>query len=610
MTIHHFTLMVDGPDLQSDTLIDALFEAGCDDAAIGRVEGIQFVDFDREAASLDRAILSAVGDLERIDGVEVVRIADAGLVPMAEIATRIGRTREGVRLLVTGARGPGGFPPPITDPHSRNRLWRWSDVEAWLAKHIGETLPDEDDYVNAPMLPQPVGRQREVLYLPAHGHTVVLGTAGSGKTTLAILRSLYLADPNTEHGGRTLLVTFNRCLVTYMRHLAGAIGGSVAVENYHRFARGYLSARGRLANRSISSPDDRARFIRHAIHEARSAGDRHVTLERPVEFFDEEFEWIQHHGIGDEQEYVDAERIGRVAARVIRAERPAVFSLYSRYLEQRRHGGKSYDWSDLASSVLGELRTDRQDRRYRHVVIDEGQDFSPEMLRSLAAAIPAGGSLTFFGDIAQQIYGHRMSWRSAGLAVREVWRFQENYRNTRQISQLALALAAMPSFPDDPDLVEPTAPTADGPPPALVRRSSEDDERRLIVSRAPALARTGTVAILVRTRDQEKAIPQPIRSQATRLHRDLQRWPANPGLFYGTYHAAKGLEFDTVFLPFLSGERWPYPPDVQHLGAEEATVRNARLLYVGITRARSTLVMTYSGRVTPLLPADEALYQP
>ena len=93
--------------------------------------------------------------------------------------------------------------------------------------------------MNAPWLPQPVGRQREVLYLPAEGHTVVLGTAGSGKTTLAILRSLYLANSDTEHGGRTLLVTFNRCLVTYMRHLAGAIGRSVVVENYHQFAGTY-----------------------------------------------------------------------------------------------------------------------------------------------------------------------------------------------------------------------------------------------------------------------------------------------------------------------------------------------------------------------------------
>ena len=72
-------------------------------------------------------------------------------------------------------------------------------------------------------LPKPVGRQREVLYLPAHGRSVVLGTAGSRKTTLAILRSLYLSDPSTTHGGRTLPVTFNRGLVI-LAHLA-AVGG-------------------------------------------------------------------------------------------------------------------------------------------------------------------------------------------------------------------------------------------------------------------------------------------------------------------------------------------------------------------------------------------------
>ena len=87
-------------------------------------------------------------------------------------------------------------------------------------------------------LPPPIGKQREVLYLPAKGHTVVLGTAGSGKTTLAILRALHLADPTTDHGGSTLLLTFNRCLVTYMRHLAPLLPAGLEVTNYHRFARG------------------------------------------------------------------------------------------------------------------------------------------------------------------------------------------------------------------------------------------------------------------------------------------------------------------------------------------------------------------------------------
>ena len=62
-------------------------------------------------------------------------------------------------------------------------------------------------------------------------------------------------------------------------------------------------------------------------------------------------------------------------------------------------------------------------------------------------------------------------------------------------------------------------------------------------------------------------------------------------------------------MPFLSSERWPHPPDVGILGREESVIRDARLLYVGITRAKSTLVLTYTGQPTALLPTTSGLYQ-
>ena len=145
MSTFQFTLIVDGPDLQDQLLIDRLFDAGCDDATIGCSDGVQYVDFDREAEALDDAILSAIDDLETLEGVKVIRIADAGLASLADIAARIGRTRESVRLLVSGTRGPGNFPKPVTDPRSRYRLWRWSEVASWFKKHRGEVPAVADD---------------------------------------------------------------------------------------------------------------------------------------------------------------------------------------------------------------------------------------------------------------------------------------------------------------------------------------------------------------------------------------------------------------------------------------------------------------------------------
>ena len=138
MPTHHFTLIVDGTDLQDESVIDRLFEAGCDDALVGSTDGVQFIDFDRDAASLDVAVLSAVSDVEQVRGVQVIRLAGAGLVSIADIAARVGRTRESVRLLVSGARGPGNFPAPVTDPRARYRLWRWADVQRWFEGQFGE----------------------------------------------------------------------------------------------------------------------------------------------------------------------------------------------------------------------------------------------------------------------------------------------------------------------------------------------------------------------------------------------------------------------------------------------------------------------------------------
>ncbi|MDE2719436.1 hypothetical protein [Candidatus Palauibacter polyketidifaciens] len=149
MKIHSFTLIVEGVDIHEQAVLDALYEAGCDDALVATTNGIQHLDFGREAASLSEAISSAVADAESVDGLRVVRIADPDLVSMSEIAARIGRSRECVRLWVNGKRGPGGFPAPLNSPHDRYRFWRWSDVEGWLRGALGGEPWSAEDHLRA-----------------------------------------------------------------------------------------------------------------------------------------------------------------------------------------------------------------------------------------------------------------------------------------------------------------------------------------------------------------------------------------------------------------------------------------------------------------------------
>lgn len=454
-------------------------------------------------------------------------------------------------------------------------------------------------------LPKPIGRQKEVLCLPAQGHFAVLGTAGSGKTTLAILRAAYLASPGTDHQGKTLLVTFNTALVTYLKHLQDRRLDHVVIENYHKFARGYLAKRNQMSRNAILRPEKRDYFIDKAVEQVSKCYELNPIFDNPTNLFSEEIRWIAQHGITSYEAYKNVAHLGSSEVRFKQEELELVFEIYQAYRDLRSH---KYDWDDIATVVCSEFDADNSPRLYRHIVIDEGQDFSPEMIRSLAKAIPTNGSLTFFGDVAQQIYGHRMSWRSAGLTIDKIWEFKENYRNTKQIAQLGLAISQMPYFRDISDLVEPTSPTADGPLPTLVEFSSRNQEIKFVVNAAIQLAKTQSVAILFRYRQDENSIKDNLPQGSIRLHRAMTTWQAKPGIRYGTYHSAKGLEFDAVILPFCNNQRLPEPEAVTAFGEADAAAQDGRLLYVGVTRAKTRLILTYTGEVTRLLPTNPSLY--
>lgn len=452
-------------------------------------------------------------------------------------------------------------------------------------------------------LPEPKGHQRDVVFLNERGHCVVLGTAGSGKTTMAVHRAHYLATA-PGIGGRTLLVTFNKALVTYLKGM-GSPPSTLQIETYHTFARGYLAHRTQASVR-IYKP--KKKLVERALEEARDRLPARALVKRPLEFFLGELHWLVGHGV-DRQTYVEGRtrRVGR-GKPLQQSDREVVFAIYQRYEQLRAEAGYNYDWDNMASSSLAHLKGDPTERHYRHVVVDEGQDFTPEMIRSLAAAIPGDGSLTFFGDYAQQIYGSRMSWRSLGLHVpRGIVEFAHNYRNSRQIAQLAQVMSEMVYFKDEVDLVQPTRPAADGPKPTILESPSKERQLAEAARTALALGADRQVAILMRTREHEAELRSLLvgsRVPIERLHRDLPRWTDQPGVFYGTYSAAKGFEFDSVILPFCDADELPRPSEVEAHGSDEAKAREGRQLYVAVTRARTELVILHSGKLTDLLPDE------
>ena len=128
MDNQEFTLVVRGPI--TDQIVDSLHEAGCDDATIRTSGTLVFADFDREAPTMLAALTSAIRQVQSI-GLDVRSIEPSDFVTLSEIAERLGRTRESVRLLAEGQRGSGDFPPAVVRVEDRSRLYRWSQISEW-----------------------------------------------------------------------------------------------------------------------------------------------------------------------------------------------------------------------------------------------------------------------------------------------------------------------------------------------------------------------------------------------------------------------------------------------------------------------------------------------
>jgi superfamily I DNA/RNA helicase len=457
-------------------------------------------------------------------------------------------------------------------------------------------------------LPTPQGRQHDVVYMTGRGHHVILGTAGTGKTVMAVHRAAHLADPRTQNSGPTLLLTYTNSLVAYLRHFAAGLPG-VTVETYGRFGRGYLAARGRMGNHQIATPGQRRYYVEQAVKATATTYRPSPFFDRATDFFLDELEWIDGNGLATLPDYLAVRRVGRMEP-LQPLQRQAVWAIRTSYLAGRTVAGLPYDWAGVPSAVRAALADDAQPRRYKHIVVDEAQDLSPEAIRSLAAAISGDGSLTLFADYAQQIYGQRVSWRSCGLTVAKTEEFLDNYRNSPEIARLAIGMSEMPHFQDSADLVEPRAPQrAAGAKPTLVRYSSAEVEAPAVAAIAASFGKVSRVGILTRTRAEARRASRGIPGVRA-LHDGLDQWEITAGVYAGTYHSAKGLEFDVVFLPFCGADRCPDPETVAAFGYDEAAARESRLLYVGVTRARDELIITHTGELTPLLPsAGSGLYQ-
>jgi hypothetical protein len=242
---------------------------------------------------------------------------------------------------------------------------------------------------------------------------------------------------------------------------------------------------------------------------------------------------------------------------------------------------------------------------YGAIMIDEGHDFEPEWLQLVVDSVdPESESLLLLYDDAQSIYSAKkemgFSLSSVGIKARgRTTVLRVNYRNTDEIMAFAYHFARdyfkEESKDDEIPLIEPESARRHGPEPVVQIRESLQDEIDYTARCLQSLNNRGMpwsdMCVLYRIRHTGQAIASGLMKYGIPANwlvgkkEKASYKRAENKVTVMTLHSSKGLEF-----PFVSIVGTNQIPIAK---ADEAS--EAKLLYVGMTRATEMLLVTGHG---------------
>lgn len=113
-------------------LAESVYEAGCDDATVMHKGNTVIIEFDREADTYEGAVVSAIQDLNQVEGLTVKSVDAGQYVGLSDAAALSELTRSALSKFAKGDRGDGSFPSPYLRVASKTPLYDWSEIASWL----------------------------------------------------------------------------------------------------------------------------------------------------------------------------------------------------------------------------------------------------------------------------------------------------------------------------------------------------------------------------------------------------------------------------------------------------------------------------------------------
>jgi superfamily I DNA/RNA helicase/mRNA-degrading endonuclease RelE of RelBE toxin-antitoxin system len=441
-----------------------------------------------------------------------------------------------------------------------------------------------------------------------NGPARVSGSAGTGKTVVALHRAVHLAKTNPE--ARILLTTFSdtlanalktklRMLIKNQPHLGDQI------EVYAMNTMGERLYRLNLGKVQIASPE--------VIHSLISGSSKKITGHSFYDhFLNTEWEQVvDAWQLENWEDYRDVPRLGR-KTRLAENHRRILWSIFEPVRTALREQGLITHAGMF--NELTKLYTTGQREPFDFIVVDEAQDINTSQLKLLAAlADNRPNSLFFAGDLGQRIFQQPFSWKSLGVDVRGRSKtLHINYRTSHQIRMQADKLLG-PELADVDGLTETRSGTIsifNGPAPIIETFDSEESEIEAVAvwfkERMDNGLQPEEIGVFVRSEGQiprAKAALETAGLAYKVLDQKVETTLGSTSLC--SMHLAKGLEFRAVAVMACDDEVIPLQERIETAtdtsDLEEVYNTERHLLYVACTRARDHLL------VTSVEPASEFL---
>jgi len=557
----------------------------------GEIFEERFGGRDREGEVRARRTLTVQkGQLLRIDGAESTYfLDDDGSWQLLD--------REAPRLV----GGQGASKPKLRKATgARGRLGRSKGRGSRRAR-ADKRLPDIAGLIDPD--------QFELISRPSGGFVVVRGTAGSGKTTVALHRIAYLAyhDPQID-SGQSLFLVFSRALRDYVGHVLPQLGlKRVKPRTFPEWAKHQLRHHFKALPKSFRSTTP------EVVSRLKSHPALMIALERQVERQSGPATWEQAM-----DDWASVITLPEGISSVLRELAPDAFTpaeldraivwCRDRYedllswLDDKEEGEGLLDPEDVSLLLrawqlrVGPLRfRGQRPLTYRHIAIDEVQDFSPVDVRVLLDCLDARQSITLAGDTQQHVMANAgfTSWadffRWLGVKGAAVDTLRVAYRSARPIVTFAQDVLGPLREDDTPPLTVRSGPdvevlsfTDHGAVVAFLADALKALHRDEPMANVALIAPDGAVASLYYDGLQRAQVPQ--------LRRVVgDAFTFKPGVEIVGVRDVKGLEFDYVVVLEASAAYYPDKPGAR------------RLLHVAATRAIHQLWLTHVGAVSPVV---------